>query len=346
MEIRVYNKELVFQGVVENHTSLIWTRKYFEVGTFELHAPLTAENVKLLQASNIVWMRGCVDAGVIEDIKLEESNAKNELVAKGRFLTSYLDRRIIKGTFYFSGTVENAMRELYSLDPIPLVELGETNGFAEKINFQATYKGVLSYEQKLAKGAGYGVRFRPDFKQKKIFFEIYKGVDRTTSQGVNNRVIFSENYNNLNNTIYQANTQLYKNVAYVGGQGEGAERKIVIVGDATGPERREIFVDAKDISPEGLSETEYEELLRTRGEEALAKNIITSSFECDTGIDANFKYQVNYDLGDIVTIKKNRWGIAVNKRITEIREIYENGGRTIEPTFGDALPETIDWSEN
>jgi hypothetical protein len=346
MEIRVYNKALEFQGVIENQTSLIWTRKYYECGSFELYAPITEDNLKLLKEGNIVWMRGSDDAGVIEDIKLEESNVKNEITAQGRFLPSYMDRRIIKGTFSFKGTAENAMREMYSANPIPLVELGEANGFPETVEFQATYKGLLTYEQKVAKCSALGIRFRPDFNKRKISFEIYKGVDRTTSQGVNNRVIFSEGYNNLNNAIYRENTQLYKNVAYVGGEGEGTARKIVVVGNATGLERREIFVDAKDIQSEELSTAEYEALLRQRGEEALQKNIATSSFECDTGADVNFQYKVNYDLGDIVTVKKNKWGITVNKRITEIREIYEFGGRRIEPTFGDALPETIDWSDN
>lgn len=346
MEIRVYNSDLYFQGVIENQISLIWTRKFFEAGTFELHAPLTDENMKLLKQGNILWKRDSVEAGVIEDLDIEESNANNKIVVKGRFLSSYLDRKIIKGTFSFNGKTENAMRELYLLDPVPLVELGESNGFTEEVRFQATYKGLLNYEQKLAKGAGYGLRLRPDFKQRKIFFEIYKGVDRTAAQGMNNRVVFSEGYNNLHNTIYRENTQMYKNVAYVGGEGEGANRKIIVVGDVEGLDRREMFVDAKDIDSEGLTTAEYEELLRRRGEEALASSITTSSIECNTGMDANFQYKVHYNLGDIVTVKKKKWGITVNKRITEIREIYENGGRVIEPTFGEALPEKIDWSDN
>ena len=345
MEIRVYDSNLYFQGVMENQTSLIWTRKYFEAGNFELYTPITEDNLKLMKKGNIIWMRGSDDAGVIEDIKLEESNVKNEITAKGRFLSSYMDRKIIKGTKNFSGTVENAMRELYSADPIPLVELGELQGFPETVEFQVTYKGLLTYESKLARSAALGYRFRPNFDKRKILFEIYKGVDRTTAQGINNRVIFSESYNNLNNAIYRENTQLYKNVAYVGGEGEGSARKIVVVGDATGLERREIFVDAKDIQSEGLSAAEYEAKLRTRGEETLANNRIENTFECNTGADANFQYKKNYDLGDIVTVKKNKWGITVHERITEIREIYEFGGRRIEPTFGDALPESIDWSD-
>lgn len=41
MEVRIYDRDLNFKGVIENHTSLIWTRKYYEPGNFEIHAPIT-----------------------------------------------------------------------------------------------------------------------------------------------------------------------------------------------------------------------------------------------------------------------------------------------------------------
>lgn len=40
------------------------------------------------------------------------------------------------------------------------------------------------------------------------------------------------------------------------------------------------------------------------------------------------------------------WGIEMDKRITEIQEIYENGGFSIVPTFGDPLPDSVDLSDN
>ena len=104
-------------------------------------------------------------------------------------------------------------------------------------------------------------------------------------------------------------------------------------------------MDAKDLRQEELSLAKYKAALKTRGQEKLAENILSTSFECDTGADMNFRYRVNYDLGDVVTIKKKAWDITQDQRITEIREIYEYGGFRIEPTFGDSLPETIDWSD-
>ena len=346
MEIRIYNSEMDFQGVIENQTSLIWTRKYFEPGTFELYIPITADNLRLTKRSNLVWMKGSDEAAVIEDRKLEESDTRNEITVKGRFLSSYMDRRLIKGTVNFSGKVEVAMRQLFSgVTKIPRVELGVLQGFEDIVEFQVTWKNLLAYEEKLARSAGLGFRFRPDFNAKQIYFEVYRGVDRTAAQGLHNRVIFSEDYNNLNNTIYRENDQSYKNVAFVGGEGEGSARTVVQVGNVTGLELRELFVDAKDLRQESLTTAQYKETLITRGNEKLAENIVSGSFECDTGADVNFRYKENYNLGDLVTVRKKAWGITTDQRITEVQEVYEYGGRRIEPTFGNSLPETIDWSD-
>ena len=151
MEVRIYDRDLNFKGVIENHTSLIWTRKYYEPGNFEIHAPITEQNLRLLAKGNIISKRGSSEAGVIEDIENEESDLKNEITAKGRFLSSYMDRRLIKSTVNFSGKIEVAMRNLLSgVTAIPLVELGTLNGFTETVEFQATMKNLMTYETKLA----------------------------------------------------------------------------------------------------------------------------------------------------------------------------------------------------
>ena len=250
MEVRIYNKELHRIGQMENQTSLIWTRKFYEPGNFEIHAPITDENLSLLRPGNLIGKKGSEEAGVIENIEKEESDIKNEITVKGRFLSSYMERRLIKKTVNFSGTVEIAMRQLLTgAAPIPLVELGPLNGFPETVQFQATMKNLLTYETKLSKVGAIGYRFRPDFKKRKIIFETYQGKNRTFKQHENNRVIFSEDYNNLNNAIYKYNDQNLKTKVIVGGQGEGDARTYYELGGGSGLDLREMFVDAKDINP-------------------------------------------------------------------------------------------------
>lgn len=349
MEIRIYNPQMDFLGIIENQSSLQWIRRYNESGEFELHAPVVESTINLLRLGNLVWKRGAVDAGVIEYIYIEESALKNEITAKGRFLTSYMDRRLIRPKFNFSGKVEIAMRTiLTNAVAIPNVELGELNDFDEEIEFQATYKNLLSYENKLAKYANFGYRFRPDFTNKIIYFEIYKGLDRTIHQNDRHRVIFSEEYNNISEADYEETDQTYSNICYVGGQGEGDQRVIVEVGDdtLTGLERREMFKNASDISPNDLSQSEYIAKLTQRGVDALNENSFYNSFECKTIPEGNFRYCIDYDLGDIITMKKVNWGLSQDLRLSEINEVYEYGNEVIQPTFGNPLPESVDLEDS
>lgn len=346
MEVRIYDRNLFRKGQIENQTSLIWTRKFYEPGTFELHAPITDENLYLLQPGNIVGKKGSAEAGIIEDIEKEESDIKNEITVKGRFLSSYMDRRLIKKTVNFSGKIEVAMRQLYSSAILlPLVELGALNEFPEQIEFQVTMKNLLTYESKLSRAGAIGFRFRPDFINKKIIFETYQGKDRTFSQHKNNRVIFSENYNNLNNAIYRYNDQNLKTFVIIGGQGEGENRTYYELGSGAGYDLREIFVDAKDINPDGMTAAAYKAALLQRGREALKEANASETLECETDAAVNFTYKEDYDLGDIVTVRKNKWNLYINQRITELSEVYEYGGMTVVPTFGDPLPEKIKWDE-
>jgi len=347
MEIRVYNSDLYRIGQIENQTSLIWTRKFFEAGNFEIHAPITQKNLSLFVAGNIVSIKGAKEAGVIEDIEKEESDIKNEITVKGRFLSSYLDRRIITGTVnYNNAKIEVVMRELLSgVETIPLVELGELHGFDDRVSFQATYRNLQIVLTKIAKYGLIGYRFTPDFDAHKIVFDTMKGTDHSFAQSANNRVIFSEDYNNLTNAIYKYNNQALKTYAIVGGQGDGDDRVIVTVGSGSGLNLRQMFVDARDLSADGLTTAQYQEVLRQRGYEALQEAIEAESLECETAPEINFKYKSDYDLGDIVTVKKRSWGLYMNKRITEIQEVYEYGGGDVVPTLGDPLPETIDWGD-
>lgn len=346
MEVRIYGRNLFRIGQIENQTSLIWTRKFYEPGTFELHAPITNENLYMLKEGNIVGKKGSAEAGIIEDIEKEESDIKNEITVKGRFLSSYMDRRLIKKTVNFSGYIEVAMRQLYSgCIPIPLVELGSLNGFTERVEFQVTMKNLLAYENKLSRAGAIGFRYRPDFVNHKIIFETYQGKDRTLSQHENNRVIFSEDYNNLNNAIYKYNSQNLKTFAIVGGQGEGDARTYYELGGGKGYDLREVFVDAKDLNKEGMTAAQYKAALLQRAQETLNELIVSESLECETEAAINFTYKEDYDLGDIVTVRKKKWNLYMNQRITELSEVYEYGGMTVVPTFGDPLPEKIKWDE-
>lgn len=353
-QVKVYDANLQRKGVIDVYRSLIWTRKFFEAGTVELHAALNSRNLSLLQEGNILAMTGSVEAAFIEGMAADDYS--NEITATGRMLSSGLARRGIKTVISFkNGTYEEAMRRLVDAaaisnsDPLPNLQLGELAGLGDAVTFQVSYKDTYTYLTKLSQCSNLGFRVRPDFKNKIFYFEVYAGKDHSKSQSQNKRVVFSEIYKNLSKATYTSNSQNYKTHAIVYGDGEGTARTVVtatIDADASGWDRRELMVDARDISADDLTAAQYKEALIQRGNEKLAEYGIVEALEATTLPFVNFAYKEDYDLGDIVTVNKKAWSLEVDKRITEIQEVYENGGFSITPTFGSPLPDSVDLSDN
>lgn len=348
MIIRIYDGNMNFLGQIENVFSLQWMRKYNSCGEFEAHVPVTAYNVQLLKLENLFYLKGKKECGIIESITISYEKSKKEITVKGRFASSYFYRRIIKGTYNFNGRVETSMRELVSKAAIPGVMLGPDNGYTEKITYQATYKNILTYIEKLSQASDIGFRLRPDFDEKKWIFETYKGVDRSDSQYDISRVIFSQKNGDIEKATYSANSKTYANVCYVGGQGEGSARQIEITGSTSvsGLDRREIFINGADISKENISDLAYKQALIERGNTTLNSNMLAETLEKEDKIRGNYNYPSDYDLGDIVTNRFEYWGMTSNDRVTEVNEVYEHGVMKAVPTFGTPLPSSIDWSDN
>ena len=341
IEVRIYNPSLELQGVIDEFSSLIWIRRYQMPGEFEIRTPYAAESKRLLIPENIVQKYDeteVVDAGVIENIVMNE----NEIIVKGRFLESYLERRLIKDTTYYSGNVEDSLRSIITnMIGIPLLELGTDHGLTETLTFQATYKTVLNIVQKACKATALGFRIRPDFSARKMYFEVYKGADKTSNAAA--KVIFSEKYDNLLNESYTYDSTNYRTKVFVS-QLVNNVRVAYSVGSGTGLELRE-FHQPTTVDTNNKTSAEIESSMKTQGQRALEARTINESFVFSTDADAPFVYRSDYDVGDQVHVNHVAWNINLSLRIAEIEEDYEGGGRDIVLTCGSPLPEIIDFEE-
>jgi hypothetical protein len=174
----------------------------------------------------------------------------------------------------------------------------------------------------------YGFGFRVVVDSGNIVFSLYTGSSTD--------VTFSPEFDNLMNSDYFHNTENYKNVVEIAGEGEGTARKWAGIHglDYGGLERRELFVDARDISSNGgeISEQDYYDMLFTRGYEKLAECQIVKGFEGEIDPQGTYKYKNDYDLGDIVTVS-NSCGVTATPRIVEIIECWDETGYKVVPTF-------------
>lgn len=375
MEIKIFNRELELIGILDNFISLIWTRRYFQSGEFQLVAPLTVDSVNLLKRENIVYNgNGDNEAGYIETVNISRNTSGEEIMTiYGKFITNYLERRIVWGNDNVDSTSEVAMRSLVNKNAITCpseriisnLQLGALKGYTETVKKSVSDKSLIEAVQEIAETSQLGYRNTLDYINKKILFEVYKGVDRTVNQSLIAPCIFSRDFENILEQEYTDSLNNFRNVTLVAGAGEGSARKRTTVGFASGLDRFELFTDARDISDKKtisiptnqvdengntiyedteieMTDSEYIPLLKQRGSEKLAECTDIKTFDSKINTRGNNIYKVDYDLGDIVTIQDKRWGLTIDTRITEIEEVYEGGKVEINPTFGNNVPTLID----
>ena len=356
MELKIFNRDLEFIGIIEGFTSLRWVRRYYKSGEFELHCPLTIDTLKFLKKENIIY-KGSNEAAYIAHRTLGlDSNGNETLIVKGFLLTNYLNRRINWGRLMINDTAEMVMRKLVdtnAINPvdskrsIPFLKLGELEGFPDRIDYQNSYGNLMDCLELIAKSVEYGFGIFIDVENKCMTFEVYQGKDRSVNQRDNPPCIFSREFENIYSQTYTDSNDNYRNTCLIGGAGEDDARKLTEISQGGGLNRYELFVDARDLSDIDENEQEipwnqYESLLIQRGNEKLAEYKEVKSFDSKINVRGSLSYKEDYDLGDIVTCHDKKWGITIDTRITEVEEVYEGNKMDVTVTFGNSVPTLID----
>lgn len=340
----VYTKDIELIGIIDFFSSIRWRRKYYSPGEFELHLPLNNQVKKYLKKDNLIIRDDAVEVGIVENFEISDKGKKGvEVVISGRFLSSILERRIVKNRINFSGKVLAAERTILSqMTPFSKLVIKDTTLESDDIIFQCTYKNVGTYLNKLAKLSTIAHRITVDIKNKKYVYENFQGLDRSSAQNENTRYVFCEDKSNIESANYTYSSKTESNYAIVGGSGTGDNRIISIVktGNYIDLDLREIFVDASSESKdENISLEEYNEVLKTKGEEKLIDP--TETIEVTVYTDDYKKPNSGWDLGDIVNVIKESWNVSMIQRIIEVEEVIEKNNKKVYATFGTPLAEAF-----
>lgn len=354
MDIYVMNQQLETVGLVEHYESAIWTKRYSQFGDCEIYLP--ANTNYNLQRGNILRRIGYDDADpkemycIITRIELTTDEEQGDhLIVTGQDIRSLLDRRIIWNTIAHSGTVEGFIRKMLNQNIIsPENTARRINNFTyntqsetitDQIKIQATYDQIGEQLIKLSEQYHFGSFLT--IRDGNFVFGLYRGAEKN--------VMFSPEYDNLISSDYIEDEADYKNCALIGGEGEGSSRILTVIGTTltetgegysvavgateSGLDRRELFIDAKDIRiEEGQTSASYEEALAERGAAKLAERGILQAFDGAVVPDYNWKFGVDYDLGDIVTVR-NTYGMTLKARVTEVIECHDQNGYSVIPTI-------------
>lgn len=348
----VYDEAGVQIGVVEHIDSLQWLSLYQDAGEVKLVCNAVAKNIELLQVGNRLYRTDLTERAVIRETAIEDNGKKAVLTVRAVPTLQRWEDRVVMATVSITN-IETAMLRIAEDNRRGLPGTASApKGLPAKTDSQITWGSVLAAERELATLAGYGIREVYDKAADAERFEVYAGVDRTV--GDNYVGYFGDDIGNLAEFKIKNSDAKYKNVAIVGGQGEGAARKVITVslGSAQGDARRELWVDAKDIAatyqianPTGevdssgnptynytektYTDAEYTEQLRARGLQKLLAQVETVEITA-AAAQTDIKYGRDYSLGDIVPVKVTRYGLRFSARIAGATVISESTGETVD----------------
>jgi hypothetical protein len=355
MDILLLNKNLETIAAVDAFESFIWTDRYWACGDFELYLPASEEAVNLYQVDYFLYNSDSEHLMIIEDREIETSTENgNHLKIIGRSLESLLSRRIAWNQISLSGYVDGQMEKLVNeniINPsIPerkiknfvYVKSDDPTVMATKVDSQYTGTGLYDIFNKVCKSKqlGFKVCLNDD---NEFALSLYAGKDRSYAQETNPHVVFSPYFDNLSESNYVETNSAGANVALVAGEDSGSNRRTTTVGDTTisGIDRKELYVDARDIQSEEyddsgnsttLTDAQYMSKLTERGNEKLSEAKDVKSFEGSAETTNMFVYGKDFFIGDICQIE-NEYGMLESVRITEFIQSIDSNGTQAYPTF-------------
>lgn len=391
--IRVYdikNHKLEMIGYINDTKSVIWQRKWSTYGNFEIH--MTQLN-DLLKKDRWVMLNDDPNKfGIIKKVVDDSDgrlwNSTQDFTVYGFEASYILNKRI---TFpdddanknhdgYLTWGKQAAEKIMYDLVDSQVINPADSKRKIEELTikthdtpsghetaFKSRFKSITTDLQTLSEYSGLGFRVVPDFDTGKLVFEVLHGIDRkqeidnikdgvVDSSAINpNAYVFSQDNKRVKKHTYTHDGSAHKTMAYVAGEGDGADRKIVkLHDDLTGLERDEVLIDVRDIqsshtttkvsdgtlSSDSSSETTTtsgdeqltEQQMKDRGESKLEtsyRDVINYEYESDVS-----DYRKYYDLGDTTTYIDRKHGIRLDQQITAAEETYETGVLNVSLTFG------------
>jgi hypothetical protein len=292
-------------GIIDDYVSIDWKVRYTRHGSFNMTMPERPRLIEMARKNNLVVLEG-------EWYRIDQVEGKddNTFVVSG--MTPFPDRLILPPAadshdkqlnvpaetamkHYIENNVgasASAERQVSDFTYMP------DQGRGGSIRNHARFHDLMETIEKI--GADGGLGWMVYHENGEFIFDVFEADDRT------DEVFFDVEFDSIEGQKFLSTLLGIKTFGYVAGQGEGVERAIreVYVADAEpeGWERREAFIDARDI--------EDDDELVPRGESKIRETAEEDVFEVDINVFGSFQYNRDWFLGDTVTLRSRLWEIA------------------------------------
>lgn len=359
------------ETMVQAFQSLLWTERFDESGDFEL-VILSTPSTRDMYTENR-WLGYSESKRVMRIETVEDTtddDGRRVLNVTGRSLETILQDRVARpnwnntnttAKWVITDTPANILRRIFQLicvdgvlsasDKIPLITAGNPYPqdtipeSMDSVTIELEPATLFEVARNICQLYGLGFRLIKSDDTSQLYFNVYTGSNRTSSQQTVNPIIFSPDLDSLENISELNSSAALKNVAYV--MAPTATQEVYLDDFSTRPtglDRRVLLVSANPGNITGQALTDF---LKKAGRDALSEYRRVSAFDGKIGQNGTNRYDVDYYLGDIVEMR-NRDGFIKNMRVTEQIFVEDGEGIRQYPTLTDMFYITpgswYDWA--
>ena len=360
MELYPLNRQFIRQDVIDTFESAIWTERYYGDGDVTLVVPATPDYLQLLIPGTLIAEKDSQEIMLLDTYDIKDGSLK----VTGSGLLPFMNNRFIRVTanhadqyWTITDTPGNILWDiiyymcisgLYPLgvpNPAIFVIPGLTSGSIDSSGSVTTvavpYGPVYDAMRNIATTYQAGMKIildHADASGYSLHFDVYYGVDRTSTQSVNPPVRFSPEFDSLTGIEELQSMTNYDNIAfsYAPSNPDGLATTAgssSAHGSFTGFDLRALMTFEDDITTDqvGGDPNVLLSILNSRAADALDNNKFVKSVDGEITPLSQFQYGVHYNMGDIVEMQGNS-GTLQRARITEFIRSQDNAGERAYPT--------------
>ena len=290
MKLYILNKDYEQIALIDEADSILWQKKFNDIGECEIYLPCNYENLEVLQVGNYVYRYDDDMFLQIKTLEIETDVEKGDyIIATATDMCTIFSNRIVLDGIFYSGEVGNFLQKVIYDNVIDCIDEQRNianltlddesfNAITDWITKETQSEDILQLIISTCKtyNIGFRVKYNPDTK--KLVMGLKRGKNKATTQS-EEYIEFSPTFSNILSSSYKEDSSNYKNFAYIGAKDVNEKLMFMTVwqGDTepSGENRKEIYVDATSQS----REISVEELLLIYPDARLSGNTYSATID-------------------------------------------------------------------
>lgn len=336
-------------GIIDVWESIQWLEYYQDVGEVLLVCPCTPYNQSLLLPGNLLRYQSQSTA-VIVQAEVQDTAGNATLTIRAQTYATVLNERLGEHSCFLDTATALAAY---------LEQNHRHNGLARHVEIQSglarrplaletCWQPLLEVLQNACQSMKAGFASRLIASGQNIYNQLalYTGKDLSLPENYKGYLGGADDIDKLR---IVNGVKDYKNIAIVAGKEENGQRYTIAVAaeNILPQQRRELFVDAANLGrkyktnvPTGevdafgyplyrtiekeYTASEYDGILQARGLQELARHLPLIEISAETdGTQSPLVFGTDYQLGDIVPMQLEEYGLRIKARVTGVKLVEE-----------------------